>query len=284
MKIVIFGLARSGTTALFYKIKNSLGSDTVCLFEPRSFDARAVTRKRLGLPLEPRPEPDVLAKVLPFRPDNPVDVDSFSHFDSQVLIVRDPRDRLISRLLYGVFHSDLCRYDEKVRSFLEVLEQKEADPKSVTLKTLLTTFARLNGESFSLDGWARSYWKHSIRKPLDFAARRSSLFLIKYEDLVDGRVGGLEGYLRLSLKGQALVDPEFDRVARTKGYGGWRNWFTPADVDYLRPLLQTFLDRYYPEADWDLSLKPSIPSEHGSRYVERLVNERRASLMQPPFV
>lgn len=81
MKIVIFGLAKSGTTALFYKIKNSLPPDTVCLFEPRSFDPRAVKKKRIKSLLSHRREPDVLAKVLPFRPHDPADVDSFSHFE-----------------------------------------------------------------------------------------------------------------------------------------------------------------------------------------------------------
>lgn len=57
MKIVIFGLAKSGTTALFYKIKNSLPPDTVCLFEPRSFDPRAVKKKRIKSLLSHRANP-----------------------------------------------------------------------------------------------------------------------------------------------------------------------------------------------------------------------------------
>jgi hypothetical protein len=144
MKIVIFGLAKSGTTAVFYKIKNSLPPDTVCLFEPQSFDPGAVRKKGIKSLLSRRRERDVLAKVLPFRPHCSADVDGFSHFERPILIVRDPRDRLISRLLYGVYNSDFCQYDDKVKAFLEVLEQKETDPSSVPLKTLLATFAGLN--------------------------------------------------------------------------------------------------------------------------------------------
>lgn len=284
MKIVIFGLAKSGTTALFYKVKNSLPPDTVCLFEPHSFDARAVKKKGIKSLLTRRREPDVLAKVLPFRPRAPVDVDSFFHFERQILIVRDPRDRLISRLLYGVYHSDFCQYDDKVKAFLEVLEQKEKDPRSVPLKTLLKTFAGLNGESFSFNGWAAGHWRHSIRKPLDFHDEHGSFFIFKYEDMIDRRFGSLEKYLGMPLKGKASVAPEVSRVTRTKSHGGWRDWLTAEDVQYLRPVVQPFLDRYYPEADWELSPLPSIPVEYSSRYVERIVNDRRASLKLPPFV
>ena len=99
MKIVIYWLAKSGTMALFYKLKNSLPPDLICLFEPRSFAPSVLKQRGFRALLGRRREPDVLAKVLPFRPAAPADVDSFSAFDKQILLVRDPRDRLISRLL-----------------------------------------------------------------------------------------------------------------------------------------------------------------------------------------
>ncbi len=284
MKIVIFGLAKSGTTALFYKIKNSLPPDTVCLFEPRSFDPRAVKKKTIKSLFARRHEPDVLAKVLPFRPGAPADAESFFHFERQILIVRDPRDRLISRLLYGVWHSGLCHNDSKLKTFIEMLRQKEIDPGSVSVRNLLAAFTELSGEAFSFPTWAADYWRHSIRKPLDFYDTHGSVFLFKYEDMIDRQFGGLEKYLGVPLKGDACVPPELARVTRTRNYGGWRDWFTQEDIEALRPVLQPFLDRYYPEADWQLNRSPSIPAEYCSRYVERIVNDRRLSLKRPPFV
>jgi hypothetical protein len=73
-------------------------------------------------------------------------------------------------------------------------------------------------------------------------------------------------------------------VTRTKNYGAWRHWFTAEDVEYLRPVLQPFLDRYYAEADWELSASPSISAEYGSLYIERIVNDRRATMKMPRFV
>jgi len=70
MKLVIFGLSKSGTTALFYRLKDSLRGGTVCLFEPQAFGSRAIEAKGVRGFLATRlrrKQPDVLAKVLPFR-------------------------------------------------------------------------------------------------------------------------------------------------------------------------------------------------------------------------
>ena len=281
MKIVIFGLAKSGTTALFYKIKNSLPADAVCLFEPRSFDAEKVKDSRLRWLSRGKRERDTLAKVLPFRPHHAVDVESFSHFEKQILIVRDPRDRFISRLLYGIYDSEIVRDELKIKVLVATLEQKEADPRSVALKTLLQLVTAQNGQGFSFDEWTRAYVCHSIVRPLEFHQEREHLFIFKYEDLVDGHFVELEEYLGRPLQGEARVAPEFNRVTRTRSYGGWRDWFTEEDVDFLRPLMQPYLDCYYPGADWNLKAVPSISSEHGSRYVLRITNERRALLRLP---
>ncbi|HVR89778.1 MAG TPA: hypothetical protein VHG29_01635 [Novosphingobium sp.] len=67
------------------------------------------------------------------------------------------------------------------------------------------------------------------------------------------------------------------RLARSKQYGQWNNWFTERDVAALQPALQPYLDRFYPQADWRLSARPMIDPAHGSAYVRRLVNEARAA-------
>src|SRR5215210_8065320 len=134
MRVVIYGLAKSGTTALFYLVKGALAPDAVCLFEPRAFDPRALRPRQLARLLGRVREPDVLAKVLPFRPSEPADAASFSGFDKQILIVRDPRDRVVSRLLYGVYDSTFYRRDEELAAFVGLLKRKEAGPRSVSVR------------------------------------------------------------------------------------------------------------------------------------------------------
>jgi hypothetical protein len=71
------------------------------------------------------------------------------------------------------------------------------------------------------------------------------------------------------------VADELRRVERTRRYGAWRDWFTPEDVEALRPSLQPYLDRYYRGGDWSLNEAPRIEPDHSSRYVERVVDEKR---------
>ena len=70
-------------------------------------------------------------------------------------------------------------------------------------------------------------------------------------------------------------DPQ--RVARTKEAGGWRDWFTPADVEYFRPLFQDFLVKYDYEPDWALNPNPHIAAESSTLYVERMLEEGLAA-------
>jgi hypothetical protein len=283
MRVVIYGLAKSGTTALFYKIKNALPRDAVCLFEPHAFDPRAARVRPLARLLRGRREPDVLAKVLPFRPSGAAVAASFDGFDKQILLVRDPRDRLVSRTLYVAYHSTFYHRDAELAAFLGLLKEKEADPRAVSLMELLKTFARLNGDEFSFDTWAADYARHSVRAPLEFHGCRPGLFVCKYEEMVAGRLGALEAYLGLRLGDDAALPAEHRRVARTKAGGNWRDWLTPEDVESLRPVFGPYLERYYAEADWELSARPSIPAEFGSGYVLRIVNERRAAEGLQPF-
>lgn len=79
------------------------------------------------------------------------------------------------------------------------------------------------------------------------------------------------------------MSPAVERVVRTKSYGNWRDWLTTEDVEYLRPSLQLYLDRYYRETDWELNPSPSIPAKYASGYVEQVVNDKRYAMKLPPF-
>ena len=123
----------------------------------------------------------------------------------------------------------------------------------------------------------------SIAAPITFADTHPDLIQIRYEDLVDGNLASLSETLGLSLGSQADVGPELQRVVRTRSYGNWADWFTEADIELFRPLLQPYLDRHYPEADWNLKSVPRIAPEHASRYVLRILSDRRRVLGLGPW-
>ena len=128
MKVLIVGLPKSGTTALYTKVKDVLPQETLSLYEPRRFDAAAAQHK------------DVLAKILIGQVGD-FDYRSFRDFERRILIVRDPRDHLVSRLLYRACADPLFRADDAmVSGFVETLRQKERDPRSLSLLQVLDSY------------------------------------------------------------------------------------------------------------------------------------------------
>ncbi|QAY77679.1 hypothetical protein [Sphingosinicella sp. BN140058] len=282
MKIVIYGLAKSGTSALFYKIRNSLPAGTISLFEPSTYTRRERLLERLRAARRGHFAPDVLAKLLPWD-WRPVRLGDFDDFDRQILLVRDPRDRLVSALLYKTYNASFVRDASAAADFLDLVRRKEANPGAVTMLRLLRTFDALEEAAGAQSSWMDRYHHRGVTLPLRFHDERPHLPVFRYEQLVDSQFGPLEEMLGLSLGGAAKVPDSLQRVVRTKGYGAWRNWFTPEDVAELRPLFQAYLDRYYSGADWDLQASPAIDAKHGSIYVERVINERRGLWNLPPL-
>jgi hypothetical protein len=275
VKIVIFGLGKSGTTALFYKVRSSLPPATISLFEPSSYGPADRLREQLRALGCGRIARHVLAKVLPCG-SRPVRVRDFDRFDRQVLIVRDPRDRLISALLYRSYDATFATRDKAALEYLALLRRKEADPRSLPVLSLVEAFEALRDESWTPTSWLDRYRNRAVTLPLRFHGERQYLPVFRYENLVDERFGELEEILGFSLGGSASVPDLHRRVLRTKRYGGWRDWFTAEDVEALRPVVGPFLELYYPDAAWDLNPSPRIESKHASLYARRLIDEQRA--------
>ena len=131
MRVVVFGLGKTGTTALFFKLKQAMAADTHCLFEPRSF--------------VPAPEPsaNILAKVL-IGYNRDVDPSGFLSFDRTVFLTRDPRDTLVSRVLYDIYNEPtICADNQKVDAFVNLLRRKEAEPAGTPLRDIIELFDRM---------------------------------------------------------------------------------------------------------------------------------------------
>lgn len=261
MKILIAGLPKTGTTALLYLIANSIGKEPLLLFEPKVCPVGLESKNG-----------DVLAKVL-IRPG--LSANSFAHFERKITIFRDPRDLIVSGLLYSQYHASYLNDDGRVRIMRECLERKESSPSSVPIREILEVIGKVTGNPDRAVKHRENMGKMLARFD-DYVATIVDGFLYQYEDFVSGKYGSLERYLGIPMSGTAEVPDKLKRVARTKGYGDWRNWFTPEDVQDYRPMLASWLEKYgYDAQDWTLNAKPSIAPEHCSRYFMRLVGEYR---------
>jgi hypothetical protein len=258
MRALITGIARSGTSALYFKLKQALPETTWCLFEPPQFDAADLYR-----------QPDVLAKVV-IGPPADFDYAPFRGFERKIMIVRDPRDNLVSRLLYHPCGTAAFREDEtKVVTFINALRLKEADPRSVPVMALIDL-------THVLTGYYRLDWSTLLYDvALDFHRANDDFVVYKYEDFVAGRYAVLEDYLQIQLPaGEADVTAQYRHVERTKATNSWRDWFTADDVAYFRSRLSSFMTAYGYADDWTLAAEPQISPAHGSDFVRRSVAQR----------
>jgi hypothetical protein len=277
MRIAIFGQAKSGTSAIFAKLREALPANTDCYFEPRIKQVWRYRHLRLLETLGVRQRRPLLAKFLPFYAGDNKYIATFGSFDHAIQIVRDPRDRLISALLYWSYNSSLYSDSSSASAFIERIAAKERDPKSIGLSDLIADFLKLSSASVSFEQWLVGYSARAIHEPLAFAEAKPDLIDFRYESMVDHEFRQLNAAIGMTLNGEANVGLGLQRVVRSKGYGDWRNWFTESDVDLLQPVLQPYLDRYYPQASWHLSANPIINPAHGSHYVRRVINEARAN-------
>lgn len=265
MKFLIAGLARTGTTGLLYLVASSIGNEAKLLMEPNECPADLESA-----------DSHVVAKIL-IKPET--NAASFSHFDRKITLVRDPRDRIVSALLYSQYHAAYLFDDDRVRLVRDILERKESKPSSVSISEILgVMWAAASGskKTVTID-------RERTRRSLswlgwfdDYVRTIPDGLLYKYEDFVSEKFQSLEEHLGTPVRGVATVPRTVERVARTKSFGGWRHWFTEEDVGDHKPILAPWLEKYgYDAEDWALAADPFIPPEHCSAYFMRLVEEQR---------
>jgi hypothetical protein len=262
LRIAIFGQYKSGTTMLFYSIKDALPSKSRLLFEEQQYTFR---RRDRYLP--------VLAKVILGAPENghAVDYESFLTFDKIVYLIRDPRDWLISGTLFSISQHLKQHADQQaITTIVNLLKQKEADSSSVALVTILEkTLECLPGKSLTqtLDEMNRQMeWLFAFEEGLGEHVR------LKYEAFIDKKIAHLTDYLGLSVNGCPNVNKAHSHVPRTRSYGNWRDWFLPQDVELFRPIFDPYLRRYQYETSWEVNPTQRVQTEHCSQYVERTMH------------
>jgi hypothetical protein len=252
MHVLIAGLGKSGTTALYYAVRAGMPGGTRCLFEPKSY--------------RPTKARHVLAKILAQRG---VDWRSFSGFDRKIAILRDPRDQLVSFVLYALYNHERPVSDRESRGLLALLEAKERNSRAVPLWRISETVEAITG------------WNH--RKVLlerhEICRRHvetdPAFFRLRYDDFILGRTAALEQHLGFTLPHRVDVPGRLRRVERTRGTGDWRHWFTDEDVAYFGPDLAPVLRAFGFEDDWSLADAPVVPPQHASGYVRGLLQAQR---------
>jgi hypothetical protein len=252
-RILVTGNLKTGSTALFYSIKNALPKDSICLFEPDS--SGAMLPEGISVP--------VLVKCFMER------AEAFDHFNKKILITRDPRDQIISQMLYRPFNIIVKKLiipqeqlESVIHQVLGLIQDKVNDPRAVSVREIRGLLRLEEGAG-------------PQERLVDYYRRHRDVMIFKYEDYVDGRLDQLNKYLGLTIK--KSEDIPVKRVIRSKSYGNWKDWFTPGDVEYYKTIFGPYMEIFgYPD-NWELNPQPAIDPSTSYSYVEKLIAEARGN-------
>lgn len=258
-KICIIGLAKSGTTALYSAIKNELPEPRRLMFEPNNAaELRYITHQK---------QANALTKLM-FSTLPRCDYDP-ARFHHNIAIVRDPRDMLVSSVLFRFNRMKLINDKKLFDRLVAKLEEKERAPASVDLVDILEL----------AEGGDAEEMRASFGKMLtQFAAYidQARPFVLTYDDMIEGRLDALNAHLGMTIQPPARLTGWIKKIDRKGGSGDWKNWLTPRDVAFFRDAIHPFLDTFHFSGSWDLNNEQAIDPEHCSVYVRRLAEMRKA--------
>ena len=262
--ILVAGLAKTGTTILFTRIRASLPAAPATFFEPSTPEA-------LELILQTGHTTPTLTKCLVGQVSG--ETPGIARFSHPILIVRDPRDQFVSEMLYEFYkfllNSDASGYAAARR----LLKSKIRRPGSLSCAALFQGIRALAIQNLPrinpVQLLASKYQLlENYRETID-------PFIVRYEDIVDNRLTDLAQYLNLNTIHPAEVDDSVRRVRRTRAYGEWKQWFTPEDLLEFEIKLGPVLTRYgySPSPLPDIQ---QIPLETSLHYIRQFCPPRPA--------
>lgn len=223
--ILILGAAKSGTTALFYAIRSALTVGQ-------------------GLKVEGNFEPVEASDIIQYLQTSSDDVKLVKallgpilrrgsllseQFDRRIVIYRDPRDNIVSRIVFILTRLFPLSEREKIAEVMALLRQKEQAPDSISIVSIVKELARLSGRTDLLEQMRSNATLPALMK----RKHGDQYFMMPYDDLVNENFSSLSTYLGFEVTGRFETDEKHAFVARTKTSGEWRNWFLDEDVAYF---------------------------------------------------
>ncbi len=267
--ILIVGPGKTGTTGLYASIKRGLqqfGVQAVSVFEPpNSAPIDNLFTLAPGMPVLVKTTMDSAKQTVP---DPQV-------YDRRVMTVRDPRDVVISSLLFRPLTvASLRRTDDRViEEFVRGLEAKQADPSAVSVRDLFDLAERLQIGSSPFASQVKN-----LRAQRDFMAKYP-VHLMHYERFVVGDLGDLSSYLGFEVENVSASESSmFGHISRSQASGEFKQWFRADDLEYFNEMFAEHLAAFDYPLDAELAASPTIAPETGSEYVRSRYAQRRANL------
>lgn len=271
MNVLIVGRAKTGTTVVSKTIENSLEGESSYSLEPKDLSHFFQPENyRTGVNhvtkiiyehwnLIPRSRMALICNETPLK------------FDKRVFIVRDPRDELLSRLLYFIrpwTDANGC-HPEKNGAWIEALKKKESNPAAISFLQMVTIF----DEIYDTKMHSQVLQERGFQQFFNFTTKKETNgFTLRYEDFIVGEVEPLEHYLDQKLTDKRDVGV-LSRTRRSASFNNWKSFFTEEDIAVLKPIYADLLQSMG-YSDWELDSVDRLPADENSEYASRLVSQR----------
>ena len=212
MKILIYSLGKSGTTALAYSINKAFEHHELVL-EP----------SQLGkVNYEPK---DIIVKSI-FANRWKKDREYFKEYDKSILLIRNPLDRIISYLLYMPYNGDGYSDDRNTKTYVNLLRQKVANPNSVGVFDLDNCYRDIDITGRGSLIQAVKEQSMNVQKFYE-SHHANNFFVLKYEDFITNNLGELSNYLGKEVSNKIKVSKKFSRTERSKSSDNYKSFFFP---------------------------------------------------------
>jgi hypothetical protein len=257
MHYLIIGMGKTGTTVMYHALKTALPPETKSLFEPRS--------RQEWQPIFEANSKYTITKCLMQRLiASDVNLDIFYRI---VILVRDPRDQIISRVLQ--WSAQMAKYNPLLRdTIIKIFENKRKHPLDYPFIEIIDRLSFLNGQYFPKN--TIQEFGDRLKDAVLFFPEISNAYIQKYENLVDQKISGLKKYLDLEINTDIIVPEKFSHVERTRSYGDWVNWLLKEDLEVLIPYIKEYSNIFGYDLGEFPSGSPDITFESSSGYIERV--------------
>jgi hypothetical protein len=266
MKIFILGTGKSGTTALVYKVAGGLPNcqafsgghpgKYVGNYENAVYKHTYEERKGKNFEL--------------YR-----DHLKSEHYDRKIWMARDPRDVIVSRMLYR-WHKGYRGHKNQFDAHLKLVLKKEKNPSKLSFYEICRYSTNEAGWPADLDLVMREETIRYQRMCEFVRDLGEDWFLFKYEDMVNKNTGPLNQYLGFDIQEETEVPKSTGKakVVRKKSTGDWRHWFTPDDVDLAKSAYLPYMEALkYDCEDWTLAENPFIEPQYSSDYIQKIARQ-----------
>ena len=172
MKTLILALARSGSSALYHLIHDNLPNDKQGFFEPRDKnDWESIIDSLNSFKYY------TVKSII--RPYLRTKTNYIKYFNKNIILVRDPRDNLVSRLLFRLISPTFKKNFDQCVHIYKLLEKKVESPSSISLVTIFKCME----ETGLMENFIENRVQENLDLLLGIYMKNQNSLVFKYENI-----------------------------------------------------------------------------------------------------